>query len=51
MPPVEVLEQRFPVLFEEFALREGSGGAGEFRGGFGVNYAISCAAARRAPPS
>ena len=40
MPPVEVLEQFFPVLFEEFSLHEGSGGAGEFRGGFGINYAI-----------
>ncbi|MFO1079034.1 MAG: hydantoinase B/oxoprolinase family protein [Reyranellaceae bacterium] len=40
MPPVEVLEQFFPVLFEEFSLREGSGGAGEYRGGFGINYAI-----------
>jgi N-methylhydantoinase B len=34
------MEQFYPVLFEEFSLREGSGGAGEFRGGFGVNYAI-----------
>ena len=40
MPPVEVLEQFYPVLFEEFSLHEGSGGAGEFRGGFGINYAI-----------
>jgi N-methylhydantoinase B len=40
MPPVEVMEQYYPVLFEEFALHEGSGGAGEARGGFGVNYAI-----------
>ncbi|MBV8186346.1 MAG: hydantoinase B/oxoprolinase family protein, partial [Alphaproteobacteria bacterium] len=40
MQPVEVLEQFYPVLFEEFSLREGSGGAGEFRGGFGINYAI-----------
>jgi N-methylhydantoinase B len=40
MPPVEVMEQYFPILFEEFALHEGSGGAGESRGGFGVNYAI-----------
>ncbi len=40
MQPVEVLEQRYPVLFREFALREGSGGAGRQRGGFGVNYAI-----------
>jgi N-methylhydantoinase B len=40
MPPVEVLEQFYPILFEEFSLCEGSGGAGEFRGGFGINYAI-----------
>ena len=40
MPPVEVMEQYYPILFEEFALNEGSGGAGEQRGGFGVNYAI-----------
>src|SRR5260370_25203422 len=40
MPPVEVLEQFYPILFEEFSLREGSGGAGEWRGGFGINYAI-----------
>src|SRR5476649_1040111 len=40
MPPVEVLEQFYPILFEEFSLREGSGGAGEHRGGFGVNYTI-----------
>ena len=40
MQPIEVLEQRYPVLFEEFSLREGSGGAGRTRGGFGVNYAM-----------
>lgn len=40
MPPVEVLEQKFPILFTRFALREGSGGAGEHRGGFGVDYEI-----------
>ncbi len=38
--PVEIMEQRYPLLFERFALREGSGGAGRFRGGFGVNYRI-----------
>ena len=38
--PIEVLEQQFPVLFEEYALAEGSGGAGEHRGGFGVRYAL-----------
>ncbi len=38
--PVEVLEQRYPVLFEEYALHEGSGGAGEQRGGFGLRYRV-----------
>ncbi len=40
MPPIEVMEQYYPVLFDEFSLYEGSGGAGEHRGGFGVNYPI-----------
>lgn len=39
--PIEVMEQRFPVLFEEYSLHEGSGGAGRSRGGFGVNYTVS----------
>jgi N-methylhydantoinase B len=38
--PVEVLEQYYPVLFKRFALREGSGGAGAQRGGFGVHYEV-----------
>ena len=38
--PVEVMEQFYPVLFEEYSLHEGSGGAGKSRGGFGVNYKI-----------
>ncbi|WP_017660808.1 hydantoinase B/oxoprolinase family protein [Baaleninema simplex] len=32
----EVLEWRFPVLLDKFAIREGSGGNGQFRGGNGV---------------
>ncbi|HNB22952.1 MAG TPA: hydantoinase B/oxoprolinase family protein, partial [Candidatus Melainabacteria bacterium] len=32
----EVLELRYPVLLEHFAIREGSGGAGKNRGGDGV---------------
>lgn len=32
----EVLEFRFPVLVEEFSLRDGSGGNGKHRGGNGV---------------
>ena len=39
-PPVEVMEQVFPVLYRRFALREGSGGAGKRRGGFGVHYEV-----------
>jgi N-methylhydantoinase B len=38
--PIEVMEQRYPVLFERYALHEGSGGAGTQRGGFGVTYAV-----------
>ncbi|MEL3892863.1 hydantoinase B/oxoprolinase family protein [Ferrovibrio sp. MS7] len=38
--PIEVMEQYYPVLFEEYSLHEGSGGAGKYRGGFGVNYTI-----------
>lgn len=38
--PVEVMEQKFPVLFRRFGLREGSGGAGFHRGGFGVHYEV-----------
>jgi len=38
--PIEVMEQYYPVLFEEYSLHEGSGGAGKHRGGFGVNYTI-----------
>ena len=38
--PIEVIEQRYPILYEEYALREGSGGAGRTRGGFGVRYKV-----------
>ncbi len=39
-PPVEIMEQAFPVLYEHYALHEGSGGAGQQRGGFGLSYQI-----------
>ncbi len=39
-PPVEIMEQAFPVLYRHYALREGSGGAGEKRGGFGLSYEV-----------
>lgn len=36
MTDPEVLEQRFPVRVEEFAIRQGSGGAGKWSGGNGI---------------
>jgi N-methylhydantoinase B len=39
-PPVEIMEQQYPVLYHRYALREGSGGAGKHRGGFGLDYEI-----------
>ena len=36
----EVLEMRFPVLLEEFALRPGSGGAGACPGGDGTRRTV-----------
>jgi N-methylhydantoinase B len=38
--PFEVLESHYPVLFEDASLREGSAGAGEFRGGWGIRYKL-----------
>jgi N-methylhydantoinase B len=38
--PFEVLESHYPVLFEEATLREDSAGAGQFRGGFGIQYRV-----------
>lgn len=36
--PVEILESNFPVVYESWALRPDSGGAGTFRGGLGARY-------------
>jgi 5-oxoprolinase (ATP-hydrolysing) len=36
----EVLEWRFPVLVEAFAIRPDSGGAGRYRGGHGIRRAL-----------
>lgn len=38
--PVECLEMEYPLLVEEYALVEGSGGAGRFRGGMGLRRTI-----------
>jgi N-methylhydantoinase B len=39
-PPVEIMEQNFPVLYHRYALREGSGGVGQHRGGLGLDYEL-----------
>lgn len=39
-PPVEIMEQAFPVLYHHYALHEGSAGAGQRRGGFGLDYEL-----------
>ncbi|MBE9605521.1 hydantoinase B/oxoprolinase family protein [Acetobacteraceae bacterium H6797] len=40
IPPVEILEAAYPVLFRQWALRPDSGGIGEHRGGLGAVYEI-----------
>ncbi|MDK3018716.1 hydantoinase B/oxoprolinase family protein [Pseudodonghicola flavimaris] len=39
-PPIEIMEQAYPVLYHRYALHEGSGGAGLHRGGFGLDYEV-----------
>lgn len=39
-PPVEIMEQGYPILYRHYRLREGSGGAGRQRGGMGLDYEI-----------
>jgi 5-oxoprolinase (ATP-hydrolysing) len=41
----EIVEQRYPVRIERFAIRRGSGGEGRFRGGDGVRREIRFAEA------
>jgi len=38
--PVELQELYYPVLVEQHRLREGSGGAGKFRGGLGIEITV-----------
>jgi len=38
--PVELQEIYYPVLIERQSLREGSGGAGRFRGGLGIEVSV-----------
>ena len=38
--PFEILESHYPVLFDSAGIRNGSAGAGKFRGGFGIHYRV-----------
>ncbi len=40
IPPLEILEAAYPVMFTQWALRPDSGGAGKHRGGLGAIYEI-----------
>ena len=44
IPPLEILEAAYPVIFIQWALREGSAGAGRHRGGLGAIYEIEALA-------
>jgi N-methylhydantoinase B len=38
--PVEQMEAKYPIMIDRYCLREDSGGAGEHRGGLGVELAV-----------
>ncbi|MFZ9014266.1 MAG: hydantoinase B/oxoprolinase family protein [Alphaproteobacteria bacterium] len=40
IPPLEILEAAYPVVFRQWALRPDSGGPGKYRGGLGAIYEI-----------
>jgi N-methylhydantoinase B len=40
IPPAEILEAAYPIMFRQWALRPDSAGAGEHRGGLGAVYEI-----------
>jgi N-methylhydantoinase B len=44
IPPVEILEALYPIMFTQWALRPDSGGAGRHRGGLGAIYEIEALA-------
>ncbi|HXW83142.1 MAG TPA: hydantoinase B/oxoprolinase family protein [Candidatus Binataceae bacterium] len=48
IPPVEILESLYPILFTQWALRQDSGGAGRHRGGLGAIYEIEALSAEGA---
>jgi N-methylhydantoinase B len=40
IPPLEIMESRYPVRYTRFALRPDSGGPGRHRGGLGASYEV-----------
>jgi N-methylhydantoinase B len=42
--PIEVIEHYYPIIFESYALRSGTGGAGEWRGGVGIERSLTAQA-------
>jgi len=40
IPPMEILEAAYPILFRQWALRQDSAGVGEYQGGLGAVYEI-----------
>jgi N-methylhydantoinase B len=44
IPPVEILESLYPVMFTQWALRPDSAGPGRHRGGLGATYEIEALA-------
>jgi N-methylhydantoinase B len=38
--PIEVMEHYYPIIFESYSLRPASGGAGQWRGGVGIERAF-----------
>jgi N-methylhydantoinase B len=41
IPPLEILESLYPVMFTQWALRPDSGGPGQHRGGLGAIYELT----------
>jgi N-methylhydantoinase B len=39
--PIEALEAEYPMRVERYALRDGSGGAGRYRGGLGITRSVT----------
>jgi len=44
IPPVEILESLYPIMFTQWALRPDSGGPGNHRGGLGAIYEVEALA-------